>query len=173
MNKNLILYFSRKGQNYVNGNIIDLKIGNTEICAKYIQEAVGGDLFEIETVKEYAEDYHTCTKDAMEEFKTQARPELQHYLDDIDQYDYVYICGPCWWGTFPMPVFSQLERLDFTGKKVMALMTHEGSGLGKSERDLRQVCQGAHFGKSIAVHGADAMGAENAIKVWAKENIGE
>ena len=53
MAKNLIIYYSRKGENYVNGSIVDLKKGNTEICAEFIQKAVGGELFEVETVNEY------------------------------------------------------------------------------------------------------------------------
>ena len=53
----LIVYYSRKGQNYWNGSIVDLKKGNTERVAEFIQKAVGGDLFEIETVKEYSRDY--------------------------------------------------------------------------------------------------------------------
>ena len=52
MAKNLIIYYSRKGQNYVNGSIKDLKKGNTEIVAEFIQKAIGGDLFEIETVQD-------------------------------------------------------------------------------------------------------------------------
>lgn len=51
MGKNLIIYYSRTGENYVNGNIVKLEKGNTEICAEFIKEAVGGDLFQIETVK--------------------------------------------------------------------------------------------------------------------------
>ena len=47
MSKNLIIYYSRKGQNYVNGSIVDLKKGNTELAAEFIQKAVGGDLFEV------------------------------------------------------------------------------------------------------------------------------
>lgn len=53
----------------------------------------------------------------------------------------------------------------------MALMTHEGSGLGNSERDLKKICQGATFGKGIAVHGADAAKAETAISEWAVRNV--
>lgn len=170
MAKNLILYFSRKGENYVNGRIEDLKKGNTEICAEYIRKAVGGDLFEIRTAEEYSKDYHTCTEEAAREVKNNARPRLIQYLDNIDSYDNVFVCGPCWWGTFPMPVFSQIERLDFTGKKVMALMTHEGSGLGNSERDLRRMCKGATFGNGMAVHGADSAKAEKAVAAWAKKN---
>lgn len=173
MAKNLIIYYSRKGQNYVNGSIKDLKKGNSEICAEFIQDSVGGDLFEIKPVNDYSEDYQTCTKEAAKELKNHARPELKQYLKEIDAYDHVFICGPCWWGTFPMPVFSLLEKLDFTGKKVMALMTHEGSGLGHSELDLRKVCKGAYFGNSIAIHGGDALEAYKAIEIWAKQNISD
>lgn len=171
MAKNLIIYYSRKGENYVNGRIIDLKKGNTEICAEFIQKAVGGDLFEIETVEDYSKDYHECTEEAQQELKANARPKLKHYLSDLADYDNVFVCGPCWWGTYPVAVFTQLERLDFTGKKVMALMTHEGSGLGNSERDLRKICKGAGFGSGIAVHGADAGKSEQAVADWAKKNV--
>lgn len=172
MAKNLIIYYSRKGTNYVNGRIMDLKKGNTEICAEFIKEAVGGDLFEIETVHEYSKDYHKCTEEAQEELRENARPELKQYLKDIADYDNIFACGPCWWGTYPVAVFTQLEKLDFTGKKVMALMTHEGSGLGNSERDLRKICKGASFGTGIAVHGADAAKAGSAVAAWAQKNVG-
>ena len=172
MAKNLIIYYSRKGENYVNGKIVNLKKRNTEICAEFIQKAVGGDLFEIETVEEYSRDYQKCTQEAQQELRENARPELKKYLEDLADYDHVFVCGPCWWGTYPVAVFTQLERLDFTGKKVMTLMTHEGSGLGNSERDLRKICKGAAFGTGIAVHGADAARSEQAVADWAKKNVG-
>ena len=81
--KNLIIYYSRNGQNYVNGAIKNLTKGNTEIVAEYIRKAVGGNLFEIETVKAYSADYMTCTEEAQEKLRVKARPELKAYLDDI------------------------------------------------------------------------------------------
>lgn len=171
MKKNLIIFYSRAGQNYVNGRIENLAKGNTALCAEYIQTAVGGDLFDIRTVQPYAAEYHKCTVEAKREVEENARPELECYLDDISEYDNIFVCGPCWWGTFPMAVFSQLDRLNFNGKKVMALMTHEGSGLGSCERDLRKVCKGASFGSGMAVHGADALRAESAVAAWAKKNV--
>lgn len=171
MAKNLILYYSRKGQNYWNGGIRDIAKGNTEIVAEFIQKAVGGDLFEIETVKPYAEDYNICIEEARSELKAGARPELKRYLDSIAEYDNIFVCGPCWWGTFPMAVFSQLERLEWGGKKVMAVMTHEGSGLGSCERDLKKICTGAVFGKGLAVHGADAAGSEAKVAAWARGQL--
>ena len=171
MAKNLIIYYSRKGENYVNGSIKNLEKGNTEIVAEFIQKAVGGDLFEVDTVKTYAADYHTCIDDAKQELHAKARPELKKYLDSIAEYDNVFVCGPCWWGTFPMAIFTQLEKLDWNGKRVMAVMTHEGSGLANCEGDLKKVCRGATFGSGLAVHGADASKSESEVASWAKEVI--
>ena len=171
MAKNLIIYYSRKGENYWNGSIKDIKKGNTEIVAEFIQKAVGGDLFEVDTVKPYDKDYYVCIEEAKAELRENARPELKEYIESIADYDNIFVCGPCWWGTYPMAIFTQLEKLDFAGKKVMAVMTHEGSGLGSSERDLKKICTGAKFGKGIAVHGADASNSESVVAAWAKKVI--
>ena len=171
MSKNLIIYYSRTGENYWNGSIKNISKGNTEIVAEFIQKAVGGDLFQVETVKTYAADYYKCIDEAKQELHSNARPELKKSLDSIAGYDNVFVCGPCWWGTFPMAVFTQLEKLDWTGKKVMAVMTHEGSGLGSCERDLKRVCTGATFGRGLAVHGADASKSENTVADWAKKSV--
>ncbi len=171
MAKNLIIYYSRQGENYVNGELKTLTRGNTEICAEFIQKAVGGDLFRIETVREYSADYMTCTEEAQDELNINARPELKKYLDSISDYDHIFVCGPCWWGTYPCAVFTQLEKLDWSGKKVMALMTHEGSGLGHCEQDLERICKGADFGGGMAVHGADASRSEQEVASWAKSQI--
>ena len=171
MSRNLIIYYSRRGENYVNGSIVKLEKGNTEVCAEFIQKAVGGDMFEIETVQDYSNDYHRCTEEAAVELRENARPELKKYIDSIDDYDNVFICGPCWWGTYPVCVFTQLEKLDFTGKRVLPLMTHEGSGMGNSERDLRRICKGAQVMPGMAVHGADAAKAESAVARWAVKNV--
>ena len=87
----LIVYYSRKGQNYWNGSIVDLKKGNTERVAEFIQKAVGGDLFEIETVKEYSKDYMTCTEEAKTELREHARPELKRYPESIGKYDTIFV----------------------------------------------------------------------------------
>lgn len=171
MAKNLIIYYSRKGENYWNGSIKNLTKGNTEIVAEFIQQSVGGDLFEIDTIEPYSTDYYACCDEVKIELHSGARPESKKYLDSINSYDNIFVCGPCWWGTFPCAIFSQLERLDFTGKKVVALMTHEGSGIGSSERDLKKLCKGAVFDKGLAVHGADAAKSEGTVSAWAKQVI--
>lgn len=171
MARNLVIYFSRKGQNYVNGEIVELEKGNTELIAEYIQRAVGADLFEIETAKEYPADYMECTEVAKKELRESARPKLKAYLKDVRDYDNIVIAGPCWWGTFPCAVFSQLEKLNFRGKKVFPVMTHEGSGEAKSRSDLKVFCRGAKIGKALAVQGGAAPGAEEAVARWAEKNL--
>lgn len=172
MSKNLIIYFSRKGENYVNGSIRNLSKGNTEYVAECIRKTVGGDLFEVQTVKGYSPSYMACIEEAKEELKERARPELQEYLEDISDYDHIFICGPCWWGVYPMAIYSLIDRLDFAGKKVMAVVTHEGSGLGNCEKDLKKHLRGnPSYGKALAVHGADAPRSESEVSAWAKAQL--
>ena len=80
MAKNLIIYYSRKGENYWNGGIKNIAKGNTEIVAEFIQNAVGGDLFEIETVKTYAADYYECIDDAKQELRANASASFEKGL---------------------------------------------------------------------------------------------
>ncbi len=70
-----------------------------------------------------------------------------------------------------MAIFTQLEKLDFTGKNVFALMTHEGSGQAGSERDVKKFCKGAKVGKSLAVHGGSVASARKTVEDWAKKNF--
>ena len=172
MPNNLIIYYSRAGENYVNGSVQVLEKGNTEVVAGYIQKAVGGDLFRVETVEEYPADYYACIEVAKTETKAGTRPALKAYLDSLDGYDNIFVCGPIWWGTYPMAMFSLLERLDWKGKKVLPLTTHAGSGLASCERDLKKTCKGAKVGKGLAVHGADAAKSQKAVADWARKSIG-
>jgi flavodoxin len=67
MSKNLIIYYSRRGENYFGGSIRSIAKGNTEYCVEFIKNAIGADVFEVETVKAYATDYMTCTEEAKAE----------------------------------------------------------------------------------------------------------
>ncbi len=171
MAKNLILYYSRKGENYWGGRIKMLPKGNTEIVAEKIQETVGGDLFEVETVKPYAADYTACTVQAKEELQADARPELKRYLSDVNGYDTIFVGYPNWWGTMPMAMFSLLERLDLTGKRVVPFCTNEGSGMGNSARDLKKLCPGAVIEKGLAIRGCEAESSADRVADWARKAV--
>lgn len=166
---NLVIYFSRSGENYFGGELKNIEKGNTEVIAEYIEELDGADLFKVEPAVEYPEDYMKCTELAKKELEKDARPEIKETLDDIDKYDTIYIGFPNWWGTLPMPMFTQLEQLDFTGKVVKPFVTHEGSGFGSSLNDLNKLCQGAEIKKGLSIPGSQVYDVKDTVKVWIDE----
>lgn len=165
----LIAYFSRADENYVNGAIRKLDVGNTEIAAGFIQEVTGADLFRIEPVQAYAAGYNECIAQAQADQKRGARPELKSYPDSLDRYDTIYLGYPNYWGTMPMAVFTFLEHFDFAGKTIRPFCTHEGSGMGSSERDIKKLCPGAKVERGLALHGGSVKNAGDAIRKWIKK----
>jgi len=164
--KCLIAYYSRKGNNYLDCTIVYLPIGNTEVIAKKINNFVGGDLFEINTVTPYPIDYRETTKVAIVELHQNARPELTDKVKNMDDYDVIYLGYPNWCGTFPMAVFTFLETYDFSGKTIVPFCTHEGSGMSKSERDIKILCPKAILLTGIAIRGGSVASADNVIQSW-------
>lgn len=164
--KCLIAYFSRKGQNYVSGRIVDLKAGNTEIVANMIQKITRGDMFHIETVTAYPKDYTETTEVAKNELRTKARPGLTGRVENMGAYDVIFLGYPNWWGTPPMAVFTFLESYDFSGKTIVPFCTHEGSGMGHSEKDIAKSCPKAAILEGIAIQGTNASSAGSQVSRW-------
>ena len=171
MAKNLVVFYSRKGENHMPGGIQVLPKGHTAYAAEFIRDAVDADLFEIDTVAPYAENYRACCMQAVEEFKSNARPEIKGYVDDISGYDTIFVCFPCWCGTAPMCVFTFLEHYDLTGKKIIPLCTNEASGLAKAPADLERICTGATVLPGLAVFGHQVQDSRQQIADWAKAQI--
>ena len=164
--KTLVVYFSRRGENYAVGNI---KEGNAEHIAKVIAANVGGDIFEIEPVRDYSKDYMKCTEEAMAELRAQARPEFKNPLPSVAEYDTIYLCYPNWWGSYPRIVASFLEHYDFAGKTIKPMCTQEGSGMGNSEAELRRSLPEATVARGLAIKGTAAHHSDAAIQKWFKE----
>ena len=165
----IIVYFSRPGNNYVNGEIRNLPVGNTEVAAQMLQELTGAELFRIETLVRYSEDYSECTEQALRDQKRDARSELVRYPAGMEAFDTVYLAFPNYWNTMPMGVFTFLEKYDFTGKTILPLCTHEGSGMGQSESDILRLCPGAILKRGLAIHGAEVQSARPLIKKWIEQ----
>ena len=169
MKKILIAYYSRRGQNNVNGSVINLEVGNTEVIAHKIQDLVAGDLFYIDTKQPYPEDYTEATHIAKEELNNGARPTLTAVVDNMEQYDTIFLGYPNWWGTFPMAVFTFLESYDFSGKTIIPFCTHEGGGLGKSEQDITKLCPNSEMRKAFDIQGSKVKNANRSVKRWIKK----
>lgn len=161
----LIAYYSRTGENYWDGQIRTLEKGNTERVAEFIREAVGGELFQIRTTRDYPADYMECIGVAKEELRVGARPAVEHGVD-ASAYDTIFLGYPNWWGTCPMCVFTFLDGLDLSGKRIVPFCTNEGSGMGSSVRDLRRLYPDATVEEGLSVHGAEAEQSRETVAAW-------
>lgn len=160
----LIAYYSRRGENYVGGTIKKLSVGNTEVIAQKIERFTNGDMFRIDTVKKYPDDYTECTHVAQQELQNGIRPQLTDTVDDMEQYDIVFLGYPNWWGTMPMAVHTFLESYDFAGKTIVPFCTHEGSGMGHSKSDIERLCPEANVLDGCAIKGSNVTRADKEVE---------
>ncbi len=158
--KILIAYFTL-ADNYENPSEMDatsqasinLKnkelIGNTEYFADAIQAETGGDLFSVIVKKPYPNDYDKITDMGSEEQERDARPELSSHVENMDQYQTVFVGFPIWWYTMPQAMFTFLEEYDFSGKTIIPFVTHGGYGVGSSVEDIKKLCPDAKVVEDI------------------------
>lgn len=164
MKRILTAFYSLKGETYVNGETVWREVGNTEIIARKIQGIVGGDLFHIKNVASYPSDHMELIEVAKQELQRNARPELSAHVENMDQYDILFLGYPNWWGTMPMAVHTFLESYDFAGKTIIPFCTHEGSGMGRSVADIRRLCPGSTVPEGVAIRGGNVAQAEPEVE---------
>ena len=126
--KILTAFFSHKGENYFGGRIVYINKGNTAKVAEKLHALVGGDMYEIKSASPYPETYKETVAAAVAELSAGIRPELAAPVPDVSEYDAVILAYPNWCGTAPMAVRTFLESADFSGKRILPVCTHEGSG---------------------------------------------
>lgn len=166
MSNKLVVFYSRADENYVNGLLKMLDVGNTEIAAGIIKRLTGADMFKIEQLNPYSKDYNECIAQAQDDQRRNARPQLLKYPESLEKYDIIYLGYPNYWGTMPMAVFTFLEAFDFSGKVIKPFCTNEGSGLGNSVKDIKNLCPNAKVEKGLAIHGASVKKSEKDIEKW-------
>ena len=162
----LIAFYSRADENYFGGNMKYIEVGNTEKAAKMIAKLTGADLFRIEQKKPYSANYRACVEQARKDKQENARPELVSLPENFDQYDEIYLGYPNYCGTMPMAVYTFLESLDFSGKKIHPFCTHEGSGLSGTESDIKNCAPTSIVEKGIAIHGSHVDSAKATLEEW-------
>ena len=166
-NRVLIAYFSRTGENYGVGYI---EKGNTEIIAEIIAEQTQGELFQIKTVTPYPDVYRETTDIAQKEKNENARPALIGSIENMSDYDVIYLGYPIWWSDMPMAVYTFLESYDFSGKTIIPFCTHGGGGLGNTLQSIRTACPGAEVISGFSISGETAQNsrdeAQRAVTEW-------
>lgn len=102
--------------------------GNVRYLANLIQGYVGGELFFIDTAQEYPmDDMDEMLDFAYKEKADNARPELSTHIENLDDYDIIFIGYPNWNADLPMPMYTFFEEYDFSGKTIIPFVAHGGS----------------------------------------------
>ena len=159
--KSLIIYFSRADENYSVG-FIDK--GNTEYIAEYVQEITNADMFKVEPLVPYAKAYSTCIQEAKQRI---GNAPIKNKIEDVSKYEVIYIMSPIYWGTYAPEMETALKDIDFTGKTIRIVTTHEGSGLASVPIDVKRICKGANvLDDAIAIRGADCKNARSKVENW-------
>ena len=130
MSKKLVAYFSASGV--------------TKSAAERLAKAVGADLFEIKPAQSYSKadlDWtNKKSRSSVEMSSPDSRPEIVEKLDNMADYDVVFVGFPIWWYVAPTIINTVLESYDFSGKTVIPFATSGGSGMGKTEEVLHKIC---------------------------------
>lgn len=155
MGNTLILYFSMSG--------------NTETVANYIHEEIGGDIVKLETVQTYPEDYDELVDYAREEQRDNTRPELERAIENIEQYDTIFLGYPNWWGDMPMPIYSFLDQYDLSNKTIAPFITHGGSGLSGTPANIANEEPDAVVTEGLAINGDDVDDCQDEVNEWLNE----
>ena len=137
--------------------------GNTEKVAQLIQSKTGADIFKIETATPYPSVYRETTELAKQEKADNARPALKNKVENMAQYDVVFVGYPIWWYTAPTIVNTFLESYDFSGKTVIPFATSGGSGMGKTAAHMRSVCPKADVKNGFMLNDASASHIEKEL----------
>lgn len=145
-------------------------VGNCQFIAQAIQQAVGGDLFAIETVQEYPGTHQPLLDFAYDELRQNARPELSSAIENLEDYDVIFLGYPNWNADLPMPVYTFLDTYDLSGKTVIPFTAHGGSGFAGTVSTLASQEPGARVERSgFSVSRGGVSASKGDIVDWVKE----
>lgn len=117
--------------------------GNTKKVAEQIHSEVGGDIVAVEPEKAYPKEYQECVDVAKKEANDNVRPAVATKVDNMDQYDVVFVGYPIWWYKAPMHMYTFLESYSFNGKVIVPFCTSGGSPIDGSIPDIQKSAKGA------------------------------
>lgn len=167
--KILVVYFSRTGEEY---NVGKITKGNTAIVAEIIAQKTGADIFEVKAVTPYPDEYQACADLAKQELESDVRPALAQNIDNLAQYDTIFIGYPIWWSAVPRVMMTFLESNDFSGKTIIPFCTHGGSGLAGTEREIKDACANSNVLQGLAISGRvaqnDSAAVQKDVDAWLK-----
>jgi len=143
-------------------------VGNVEYMANVIAETVGADLFRIETVQQYPLEHEALVDQAAQEQDADARPELATHIENLEQYDTIFLGYPNWWGDMPQALYTFLEEYDFSGKTIIPFCPHGGSGFSRTESTIAELQPDATVSEEgLAISRNNVAGSAEQVADWA------
>ena len=144
--------------------------GNVQQLAGWVQEETGGDLFPIQVTEPYSSDWDECLDRANQERRDDARPELEESVENLSDYDTVFLGYPYWWYGVPMPLLTFLEENDLSGKQVYLFCSHGTGGLAGSVEIITEAAPDAEISDNIFdCYEEDASSSREEIQSWVSE----
>lgn len=144
--------------------------GNVQELAQWVQEETGGDLFSIRVTDPYSSDWDECLERANEERGSNARPELEENVENIEDYDVVFLGYPNWWYGVPMALLTFLEENDLSGKQVYLFCSHGTGGLADSVEIITEAAPNAEISDNIFdCYEEDAHSSQGEVQNWVSE----
>lgn len=144
--------------------------GNVQQLAGWVQEETGGDLFAIQVTEPYSSDWDECLDRANQERRDNARPELEERVENLSDYDTVFLGYPNWWYGVPMPLLTFLEENDLSGKQVYLFCSHGTGGLAGSVEIITEAAPDAEISDNIFdCYEEDASSSREEIQSWVSE----
>ena len=116
------------------------RTNNTKAVAEFIHEEIGGTLVPIELERPYPDDYRKIVDQVAKENETGYLPPLKTKIEQIEQYDVVFIGFPTWGMQLPPPMKSFLKQYNLKGKTIIPFNTNAGYGVGSSFATVRELC---------------------------------
>ena len=117
------------------------RTNNTKAIAEIIHKNVGGTLVVLELEKPYPDNYQAIVQQVVEENETGYLPPLKTKIDNIQNYDVVFVGFPTWGMKLPPPMKSFLKQYDLSGKTVIPFNTNAGYGVGTSFETVKELCK--------------------------------
>ena len=172
----LVAYFSWADNAAVEGEVDAVsspsvtKPGNVEQLALWVQERTGGELFSIRVTEPYPSDWDECLERANEEKADGARPELAQSVENMEDYDVIFLGYPNWWYSCPTAILSFLEEYDLSGKQIYLFCSHGTGGLVSSVEDIRAAIPNSSISEHVFdVYEEDAASSKQDIETWLEE----
>ena len=143
--------------------------GDTQELAEQIKELVGGTMFRIEPVEKYSRNYQEVLKVSKVEIKNDVKPPLSESIEDIDQYDPIFIGSPNWYSTIAPPVATFISEHDLSEKTVVPFVTHGGGGVAHCIIDIKKLVPDSTVLEGFVISGSRAAGANQQLQAWLRD----